>query len=328
MRVNETWSAPLRALLALGLVLAVGMVFHADGAFFQWSTHSAMLRQASVTGILACGMTLVIVTAGIDLAVGSVLGLCAVVFSLLTIQLGWGAPLALAAVLGAGLLLGAASGGLISGFGLQPFIVTLAMMVFARGLAKLVSGGQKISQAVLRPDGSGYDSVELPRVFDLIDSRLLGGTVWVVTLVLVVVAAVSWLILARLRVGRHAYAVGANPEAARLAGVPVRATLVFVYAFSGLCSAVAGICQAAQEQQGDPETGMGYELNAIAMVVIGGTSLMGGRGGVVLTLIGMLTIGYLQKILSLNAVGEAGRLMLTGAIIVGAVLFQRSRRGR
>jgi ribose transport system permease protein len=91
MRLNETWSAPLRALLALFLVLAVGAVFHADGAFFQWSTHSAMLRQASVTGILACGMTLVIVTAGIDLAVGSVLGLSAVVFSLLTIQMGWGA---------------------------------------------------------------------------------------------------------------------------------------------------------------------------------------------------------------------------------------------
>jgi ribose transport system permease protein len=315
MRVNETWSAPLRAFLALLLVLAVGTAFNADGAFFQWGTHSAMLRQASVHGILACGMTLVIVTAGIDLAVGSVLGLSAVVFSLLTIHVGWGALPAVAAVLGAGALLGAASGGLVSGFGLQPFIVTLAMMVFARGLAKLVSGGQKISQAVLRADGSGYDSVDLPRV-------------WVVTLVLLVVAALSWLILARLRVGRHAYAVGANPEAARLAGVPVAATLVFVYAFSGLCAAVAGICQAAQEQQGDPETGMGYELSAIAMVVIGGTSLMGGRGGVVLTMIGVLTIGYLQKILSLNAVGEAGRLMLTGAIIVGAVLFQRARRGR
>ncbi len=328
MRRSETWSAPLRALLALLLVLAVGAAFHAEGAFFQWSTHSAMLRQASVHGILACGMTLVIVTAGIDLAVGSVLGLSAVVFSLLTIHMGWGALPAIAAVLGVGILLGAASGGLISGFGLQPFIVTLAVMVFARGLAKLVSGGQKISQAVLRPDGSGYDSVDLPRVFDLIDSRILGGTVWVVTLVLLAVAAASWLILARLRVGRHAYAVGANPEAARLAGVPVSATLVFVYAFSGWCAAVAGICQAAQEQQGDPETGAGYELSAIAMVVIGGTSLMGGRGGVVLTMIGMLTIGYLQKILSLNAVGEAGRLMLTGAIIVGAVLFQRSRRGR
>jgi ribose transport system permease protein len=328
MRLIETWSAPLRALLALVLVLAAGAAFHAEGAFFQWSTHSAMLRQASVHGILACGMTLVIVTAGIDLSVGSVLGLSAVVFSLLTIHLGWAALPAVAAVLGAGILLGALSGGLISGFGLQPFIVTLAMMVFARGLAKLVSGGQKISQAVLRPDGSGYDSVELPRVFDLIDSRVLGSTVWVVTLVLLAIAAASWVILARLRVGRHAYAVGASAEAARLAGVPVSATLVFVHAFSGLCAAVAGICQAAQEQQGDPETGAGYELSAIAMVVIGGTSLMGGRGGVVLTMIGMLTIGYLQKILSLNAVGEAGRLMLTGAIIVGAVLFQRSRRGR
>jgi ribose transport system permease protein len=328
MRLNETWSAPLRAFLALLLVLVVGAVFNADGAFFQWSTHSAMLRQASVHGILACGLTLVIVTAGIDLAVGSVLGLSAVAFSLLTIHLGWSAVPAVAAVLGAGILLGAASGGLVAGFGLQPFIVTLAMMVFARGLAKLVSGGQKISQAVLRPDGSGYDSVDLPRVFDLIDSRLFGGAVWTVSLVLLAVAAAAWLILARLRVGRHAYAVGANPEAARLAGVPVAGTLVFVYAFCGLCSAVAGICQAAQEQQGDPETGAGYELSAIAMVVIGGTSLMGGRGGIVLTLIGMLTIGYLQKILSLNAVGEAGRLMLTGAIIVGAVLFQRSRRGR
>jgi ribose transport system permease protein len=328
MRASGTWPAPRRALLALLLVIAVGAVFHADGAFFQWSTHSAMLRQASVHGILACGLTLVIVTAGIDLAVGSVLGLAAVVFSLLTIHLGWGAFAAVFAVLAIGLLLGAASGGLVAGFGLQPFIVTLAMMVFARGLAKLVSGGQKISQAVLRADGSGYDSVDLPGIFDLIDRRLLGGSVWVVTLVLLVVAASSWLILARLRVGRHAYAVGANPEAARLAGVPVRRTLVLVYAFSGLCSAVAGICQAAQEQQGDPETGGGYELSAIAMVVIGGTSLMGGRGGVVLTLIGTLTIGYLQKILSLNAVGEAGRLTLTGAIIVGAVLFQRSRRGR
>jgi ribose transport system permease protein len=328
MKPGAVSSAPMRALLALLLVLAVGALFNADGAFFQWSTHSAMLRQASVHGILACGMTLVIVTAGIDLAVGSVLGLSAVVFSLLTIHMGWSAVPAVAAVLGAGILLGAVSGGLVSGFGLQPFIVTLAMMVFARGLAKLVSGGQKISQAVLRPDGSGYDSVELPRVFDLVDSRLLGGTVWVVTLVLLVVAAASWVILARLRVGRHAYAVGANPEAARLAGVSVGATLVFVYAFSGLCAAVAGICQAAQEQQGDPETGSGYELSAIAMVVIGGTSLMGGRGGVVLTIVGMLTIGYLQKILSLNAVSEAGRLMLTGAIIVGAVLFQRSRRGR
>ncbi len=326
MSKGFTLSAPARAFLAMGLVFVVGMIFNADGSFYKWSTHSAMFRQAAVHGILACGMTLVIITAGIDLAVGSILALAAVLFSLLTIHMGWGAAWAVAAVLGTGIALGAGSGGLVARFGLQPFIVTLAMMVFARGLAKFVSGGQKISQAVMKPDGSGYDYVELPPVFNLIDSRLLWDTVWIVTVIFFACAFVSWMVLSRLRLGRHAYAVGANAEAARLSGVPVRWTLVLVYAASGLFSAIAGICQAAQEQQGDPETGMGYELSAIAMVVIGGTSLMGGRGGMVLTLIGVFTIGYLQKILSINAVGEAGRLMLTGAIIIGAVLFQRSRR--
>jgi ribose transport system permease protein len=121
------------------------------------------------------------------------------------------------------------------------------------------------------------------------------------------------------------YATGGNAEAARLSGVPVSRVLVLAYALSGLFAAVAGICQAAQEQQGDPETGAGYELQAIAMVVIGGTDLAGGRGGIALTLVGVLTIGYLQKILSINAVGEASRLMLTGAIIVCAVLLQRRK---
>ncbi len=326
MSKGFTLSAPARAFLAMGLVFVVGMIFNADGSFFKWSTHSAMFRQAAVHGILACGMTLVIITAGIDLAVGSILALAAVLFSLLTIHMGWGAVWAVAAVLGTGVVLGAGSGGLIARFGLQPFIVTLAMMVFARGLAKFISGGQKISQAVMKPDGSGYDYVDLPPVFNLIDSRLLWDSVWVVTVIFFACAFISWLVLSRLRLGRHACAVGANSEAARLSGVPVRWTLILVYAASGLFSAIAGICQAAQEQQGDPETGMGYELSAIAMVVIGGTSLMGGRGGMVLTLIGVFTIGYLQKILSINAVGEAGRLMLTGAIIIGAVLFQRSRQ--
>ena len=120
--------------------------------------------------------------------------------------------------------------------------------------------------------------------------------------------------------------MGGNEEAARLSGVPVGRTLVAAYALSGLFAAVGGICQAAQETQGDPETGMTYELDAIAMVVIGGTPLTGGKGSVVLTLVGVLTIGYLQKILSLNAAPEATRLMLTGAIIVCAVLFQRGRK--
>ncbi len=166
-------------------------------------------------------------------------------------------------------------------------------------------------------------NVPLPDAFAALDQRVLGGSVSVVTLVFAAVALVAFVVLERLRIGRYLYAVGGNFEAARLAGVPVRFTLIFAYALSGLLAAVAGICQAAQETQGDPETGLGYELDAIAMVVLGGTGLAGGRGGIGLTLIGALTLGYLQKVLSLNAYSSETRLMLTGAILILAVLFQK-----
>lgn len=132
--------------------------------------------------------------------------------------------------------------------------------------------------------------------------------------------------MTKLRWGRHIYAIGGNEEASRLSGIPVTATKLLAYGLSGFFCAVAGICQAAQEMQGDPEAGISYELTAIAIVVIGGTNLMGGRGGIGLTFMGAMIIGYLEKILSINAVGEASRLMLTGVIIVGAVLFQKFRK--
>jgi ribose transport system permease protein len=163
-------------------------------------------------------------------------------------------------------------------------------------------------------------------MFRAIDSRILGGRLSAVTLIFLVCAVAGYLALARHRWGRYLYAIGGNEEAARLSGVPVIAAKIAAYVACGLLSAVAGICQAAQEQQGDPEAGVGYELIAIAMVVIGGTSLSGGRSGMGLTVLGVLTIGYLQKILSINAVPEAARLMLTGVVIVVAVLTQR--RGR
>jgi ribose transport system permease protein len=327
---RRPWPAALhapvvRALLALALMLLIGCVFNADGAFFRWSVHRDMLRQVSTFGILACGMTVVIVTAGIDLSVSSVLALSAVCFAWLVLPHAWPALLAIPVVLAAGTALGALSGTLVARVRIQPFIVTLAMMVFARGLAKVVSGGEKITNYVTAPDGTSR-VVSLPPVFGAIDNRILGGNLSVVTIVFAVAVLVTWVVLARLRWGRYLYALGGNQEAARLSGVPIARTLVLAYAYSGLLAAVAGICQAAQETQGDPETGMGYELDAIAMVVIGGTPLTGGKGGVILTLIGVLTIGYLQKILSLNAAPEATRLMLTGAIIICAVLFQYARQ--
>lgn len=316
-------SPVFRAVAALALILIIGLIFNADGSFFKWTTHRDMLRAVSVYGILACGMTLVIITGGIDLSVGSVVGLVAVAFSVMAIQMQLPMLIVVPASMAIGLAVGALAGTLVARFKMQPFIVTLAMMVFARGLAKFLSGGKKVSTYQVI-DGKAV-VVDVP-IFDFLNSRILNDNLAVVTIVMLVCFAISWIILSKLRHGRYLYAIGGNEEAARLSGIPVGWVKVMAYSMAGLLSAVAGMCQAAQEIQGDPEAGQTYELTAIAMVVIGGTSLMGGRGGIGLTLIGALTIGYLEKILSINAVSEANRLMLTGLIIVGAVLFQRSKR--
>jgi ribose transport system permease protein len=326
VNIGSMLSTPAaRAALALALVLLVGMVFNADGAFFKAGTHRDALRQASVFGILACGMTIVVISGGIDLAVGSMMALVAVCFSLMTIWWRWPALPAVLAALAIGACCGAVSGGLVARLRLQPFIATLAMMVFARGLAKTASGGMKVSTAI-PAKGGAFEYVPVPAVFRWIDSRVLGDNLSVVTILFAICLLVSWLALGRHRWGRQLYAIGGNEEAARLSGIPVASSKITAYAFSGLMAAVAALCQAAQEQQGDPEAGVGYELTAIAIVVIGGTTLSGARGGIGFTLIGTITIGYLDKVLSINAVPEASRLMLTGAIIVAAVLAQR--RGR
>ena len=323
---NRHLSSPtVRALGALVIVLAIGVAFDADGAFYKWGTHRDMLRAVSVYGILACGMTLVIIAGGIDLSVGSILALTAVAFSLFTIH--WGLPplVSIGLCLLMGAVCGACSGLFIAKFRVQPFIATLAMMVFARGVAKWISGGQKISTAVQQADGS-YTYVEVPGVFNFINSKVFGGNISMVTIIFLACLLVSWILISKLRPGRYLYAIGGNEAAARLSGVPVFSVKVLAYGMSGLFCAVGGMCQAAQELQGDPQTGMGYELSAIAMVVIGGTSLSGGRGGIWLTLIGVLVIGYLEKVLSINAVGEDKRLMLTGVIIIAAVLLQKARK--
>jgi len=314
-----------RAVLALLLVLAVGAVFNADGAFFKWGTHRDTLREASVYGILACGMTLVIISGGIDLSVGSVLALVAVCCARMAIHWNWSGWLVAPACLVVGAGTGSVAGAITARLRVQPFIATLAMMVLARGLAKYASGGMKVSTAIQNADGT-FRYVAVPPFFQTIDARIAGGNLSVVTLIFAACVFVAWVLMARHRWGRYLYAIGGSEEASRLSGVPVVAMKIFAYVMSGLFAAVAGICQAAQEQQGDPEAGAGYELIAIAMVVIGGTSLMGGRGGMGLTLLGVLTIGYLNKILSINAVPEAGRLVLTGIIIVAAVLTQRRRQ--
>ena len=180
MPLNHRWMVSVRvfvaqpivrALLALIVILLLGAVFHAEGAFFRWDTHRDMLRHISRYGILACGMTLVIISGGIDLAVGSVLGLTAVLSALMMIHWQWSPAVAVPLCLLAGLACGAVSGGLIARFRVQPFIATLAMMVFARGLAKYVSGGRKISQGVQTDDGFVY--LDFPWFFETLNGRIL-----------------------------------------------------------------------------------------------------------------------------------------------------------
>lgn len=313
-----------RSLLALALILIIGCIFNADGSFFRAGTHRDAFRQMSVYGILATGMTLVILTGGIDLSVGSVLALSAVASSLAAIHWGWSSPAVVLVAITVGAAAGTVSGGLTAGLGMQPFIATLAMMVFARGLSKWITGGTKISTAVQRQDGT-WEFVDVPWLFQVIDSRWLKESVSGVTLIFLVCWLLALVILRRHVWGRHVYAIGGSLDAARYSGISVGRSTLLAYVACGMLAGIAGLCQAAQEQQGDPEVGATYELIAIAMVVIGGTSLIGGRGGLGLTLVGILSIGYLEKILSINAVPEAGRLILTATIIVVAVLTQGRR---
>jgi ribose transport system permease protein len=313
-----------KALLALIFILLIGIFFNADGAFFKFGTHRDTFRQLSIYGILACGMTMVIISGGIDLSVGSNTGLIAVLFAIFAIHWDWSPWLAIPACLAIGGFAGFISGILISRFKLQPFIATMAMMTFARGFARYITNGKKISTYV---ETTGGDVLikELPKIFSQIDKKILGGNLNVVSVIFFVVFIISTLLLARHKWGRDIYAIGGNEEAARLSGVPVIRSKTLIYLYMGILSAIAGICFAAQTTQGDPAAATGYETTAIAMSVIGGTSMAGGRGNMGLTFLGILTIAYLQKVLSINAVPEALREMTTGAIIVIAVLAQRKK---
>jgi len=301
---------------ALALVLALGAVFNADGAFFVASTHADTLAQCAGYGVLACGLTVVIITGGIDLAVGSVVALSGVVFAMLVMRHDLPGVVAIPAAVTVGAACGAVSGSLVAFARVQPFVATLAVMASARGLAKWVADGVKIQK------------FPYPPLLESLNAKFgpAGAELTVHVPVCAAAAVISWLVLRTQTLGVRLYAVGDNETAARYAGVPVRATKLIAYIISGALSGVAGVLFCALERQGNPDGGAGYELTAIAMVVIGGTTLAGGRGGILLTVIGTLTIGYLRKVLDINAVSTAHQLMITGGVIVAAVLAQGMRR--
>lgn len=269
-------------------------------------------RAISVNAILAAGLTFVILTGGIDLSVGSIIAVSGVVAVIAAIG-GWPAPAAVLAGMTVGAACGFINGALTAYLALASFIVTLGTMTFLRGLAYTITAGQPIVSSNLnfRDIGNGY----------------LAG-VPVPVIVMVTVYVIAWFILERTRYGRHIYAVGGNAEAAKLAGVRVKRVTTSVYVIAGACAGLAGVIFSARVISAQPTAGTGYELDAIAAVVLGGTSLAGGRGRIIGTLIGSVILGVLSTGLILMNVQFFTQLLIKGVVIILAVaidsLKQRS----
>jgi ribose transport system permease protein len=300
------------------LVLAMGLISYAlePEVFLSWRNLSNIIRQISFMALLALGQFIVIVTAGIDLSVGSVLALAMMTTAVLA-QAGYPWPVLIAAPLVVGLLVGLVNGWGLTRLGLpHPFIMTLGMLNIARGLANLISGGVPISGLPVEVRMLGAGNFNLP-----------GGVDVPVSLAVIVVAyLLVWLFLQHTRTGRHIFAVGGNPQAARVSGINVNRTLVTVYALCGFFAGFAGLLLAGRTNSGFPNAGIGAELDAISAVIIGGASFFGGRGSVLGCLAGVLVIGLLRNILNLQNVQVFWQQVLIGIVIIAVVSLDVLRR--
>jgi len=306
----------LRAVLMLVILLALFSAL--SPTFFTANNLSILAKHVSISALLATGMTLVVLTGGIDLSVGSIAGLCGIVAGLLINGLTIGGsthyipiPLVILVALLVGALAGACNGLLVARFSVAPFIATLGMLYIARGTALLLSNGHTFPNLAGSP---AHHNTGFPA---LGQSFLLGipAPVWIA----LCIAALAALLAARTPFGRHVYAVGGNERAARLAGIRTSRVKLITYILSGLCAALVGLIIAAQLESAHPATGESFELNAIAAVVLGGTSLMGGRGSIGGSLIGALVIGILADGLVMLGVSEFWQIVIKGIVIVLAV---------
>jgi len=288
----------------LGLLILCAALGGASDRFLTADNLLNVFRQSAVNAMISLGQLAVIITGGIDLSVGSILGFCCVMVALL-MHAGVPPAIAVAAALAIGLALGAINGILLTKLHLpHPFIPTLGMMNVARGLALVVSGGFPIS--------------ELPSGFRFWGAGSIGWIPAPAILVVLCCAAFS-VFLGRTTIGRDIYAIGGNRQAARLSGVPVDGRLILVYALSGLTAAVGAIVLAGRMNSGFPLAGVGGELDSIAAVVIGGASFLGGVGTVSGTLVGALLMGVLRNGLNLLNVSAAWQTVVIGVVIVAAV---------
>lgn len=309
-----TWAGKLIGVQGplLGLV-ALCVIFSAvTPVFLSFRNLLNVLDQVTVLGILSIGMTLVIIIGGIDLSVGSVLAFSMMILGWLSHD--WKLPLVLAIVIALliGALCGWANGALCTWAKLPAFIATLSMMTIARGLANIITDGRQIV---------GY-----PDWFDSLATRRYFGFLSLTVALAIVLVIASWIFLRYRAAGRALYAIGGSAEVARLAGIRVRIMTTWVYVAAGLLSGLAGIVLASRLDSSQPSAGLGYELDAIAAVVIGGASLSGGVGGIGGTVVGVLIIGVLHNGLNLTGVSPFIQQVVIGVVIALAVSSDTLRR--
>jgi inositol transport system permease protein len=293
-------------LLFVILLVGLGLTLATD-TFLSVANLTNVARQVSINGILAVGVTFVLLTAGVDLSLGSVVALSGVACATFAHPGDHSVIVPIAVGLLTGLTCGLVNGVLVTRGGVAPFIVTLGMMTIARGLALIFSGGRPVANMSNELTALAGDVFGVP-----IPVLCFAG-----------VALVSWFFLRHFRLGRHIYAVGGNENAARAAGVPVERVKLFAYGLCGLLTGLAGVVLAARITTGQPNAGQAYELDAIAAVVIGGTSLAGGVGTITGTLLGVLLIGVINNGLDLMGVSSYYQAVIKGVIIVGAVWLDR-----
>jgi len=308
-------------LLAFASLIALVLVFSLlkPDAFFTADNIIGILQSTTVIGVLAIASTFIIITSGIDLSVGVLMTFCAVMGGVLMVNLGW--PL-LPGVLGAiavGALCGCISGLAITRLRVPPFIATLGMMMLLKGASLIITQ----TRPIYFSDVAGFDQIALGSLLgELLPALAIPNGV----LVMFVVALVCAVVLNKTALGRYTFALGSNEEAVRLSGVAVNRWKVIIYAFSGGICGIAGVLIASRLNSAQPALGQGYELDAIAAVVIGGTSLSGGVGTILGTVIGAFIMSVLINGLRIMSVAQEWQMVLTGLIIILAVYTDNLRR--
>jgi len=305
-RISKAWLLEQKSLIALLVLIAV--VSSMSSNFFSLNNIFNILQQTSVNAIMAVGMTLVILTAGIDLSVGSLLALTgAVAASVVGLEVN--VMVAVAASLGLGAAIGAVTGVIVAKGRVQAFIATLVMMLLLRGITMVYTDGSPVNTGfTATADAFGWFGIGRP----------LGvpTPIWIMA----VVFAAAWYMLHHTRLGRYIYALGGNEAATRLSGISVDRVKIIVYSLCGLLAALAGVIEVARLSSAQPTAGTGYELDAIAAVVLGGTSLSGGKGRIMGTLIGALILGFLNNGLNLLSVSSYYQMIVKAVVILLAVL--------